>query len=358
MKVLYIGYYRESSDWGRFAKNNILALSRAGVDVVCRPFSFSEGVTPPELQEFEAKDLQGVEYCVQHVFPEHMVGSKKFKKNVGIFANECVDFDHSSWVDKLALMDEVWSPMAREGVTFMPQAFNIEDYKKPYNAINVESINNTFRFYTFADMSTLECVIRTFHSTFDRSDAVSLMLQLDTRVQNDELHNTVDRKITEIKESMGLQPNVNLYKQDFIVPFLRDDNSKFELHSYGNCYISQNSTAVSANDFDAMMLGSTPICGVHNPTNNYLHDNMFLPINSCYIRKPKTENSLFKDMSNSKDFRITLCERELGFAMRHAFENWKKDPMADVKRRGFALGHASEFDLEAVGNKMKEQLNV
>ena len=38
MKVLYIGYYKEDSDWGKITSNNILALDAAGIDVVCRNF--------------------------------------------------------------------------------------------------------------------------------------------------------------------------------------------------------------------------------------------------------------------------------------------------------------------------------
>ncbi len=45
MKVLYIGYYKEKSDWGRYATNNILALEKVGLDVVWCVNIFSKSTT-------------------------------------------------------------------------------------------------------------------------------------------------------------------------------------------------------------------------------------------------------------------------------------------------------------------------
>ena len=81
MKVLYIGYYKENSDWGRITENNILALDAAGVDVVCRSINLSQPrKISGRLAEIEQKDLSDCDFCIQHVFPDHLVGSKKFKK--------------------------------------------------------------------------------------------------------------------------------------------------------------------------------------------------------------------------------------------------------------------------------------
>ena len=41
MKVLYIGHYKDGTGWGDAATNNILALHKAGVDVVPRAISYN-----------------------------------------------------------------------------------------------------------------------------------------------------------------------------------------------------------------------------------------------------------------------------------------------------------------------------
>ena len=57
MKVLYIGYYKEDSEWGNITSNNILALDAAGIDVVCRNFKLTKDrdITG-RLKELEQKD--------------------------------------------------------------------------------------------------------------------------------------------------------------------------------------------------------------------------------------------------------------------------------------------------------------
>ena len=45
MKVLYIGNYNDGTGWGNACLNNILALDRAGVDVVPRAITFNNSDT-------------------------------------------------------------------------------------------------------------------------------------------------------------------------------------------------------------------------------------------------------------------------------------------------------------------------
>ena len=97
MKVLYIGYYKENSDWGKITTNNILALDAAGVDVVCRPVKLSQPrQISGRLKELEEKSVEGCDVCIQHVFPEHMVGAGVFKKNIGVIGGFFVELSHSS----------------------------------------------------------------------------------------------------------------------------------------------------------------------------------------------------------------------------------------------------------------------
>ena len=42
MKVLYIGHYKEFGGWSQAAIDNILALDKIGVDVVCRNVTLTQ----------------------------------------------------------------------------------------------------------------------------------------------------------------------------------------------------------------------------------------------------------------------------------------------------------------------------
>ena len=69
MKVLYIGHYKENGGWAQAATDQILALDRAGVDVVCRNVTLTQNKqnVHPKLIELENKSSQGCDVCIQHI---------------------------------------------------------------------------------------------------------------------------------------------------------------------------------------------------------------------------------------------------------------------------------------------------
>ena len=79
MKVLYTGYYREQSEWGVATTNNILALDKQGIDVVCRAIQLGDTKTPESIKHLEQKDVTGCDIHIQHVFPKDLVKSSAFK---------------------------------------------------------------------------------------------------------------------------------------------------------------------------------------------------------------------------------------------------------------------------------------
>jgi|TARA_R100000479_G_C6395802_1_gene207055 hypothetical protein len=355
MKVLYIGYYREHSDWSESAINNMLALEKAGCDVVARCIEFSKGETPNEIKHLENKDLEGVEYCIQHVFPHHMIGTNKFKKNVGYFCNEHVDIQHSTWVEKLELMDEVWTPTGSVGVK-MPHAVSHEKFSNNYSGMSVPALDATFKFYNIVNTNSLPSVIKAFHSEFSTFEPVNLILQVDSFQQDQELHNTLESKITDIKTGLGLQPDPRMYKRDFISTSWASPLSKFQLHDYADCYISNNNPSITSHDIEAVAFGNTPLVASLNPIVD-IFDSV-QKINSIYVSKSRSESSLFRDMNNSLDFSISVCERDLRQKMRDTYEKWKQDPMTSIENRKNGINAVAELSLEKTGEKMKEALSV
>lgn len=345
MKVLYVGYYRETGIWGEVAKNNILALEKAGCDVVCRCIDFGTGGdTPRELKRFEEKDLRDVEYCIQHVFPDHIVGSQKFKKNVAIFWNDHVEYKHSTWAEKLGLVDEVWFPKE------VYPAMDVRALSNNYSGLSIPSLDNTFKIYSIVDSGPLPSIVRAFHSEFDIVEPVNLILQIDSFDRNPELTNALAQKVDEIKATLGFPT-----KQDFISGYWDTQLSKYQLHEYGNCYVSNNKTGFDLYDVEAVAFGSNPIVAEQTVAASLLP---CVNVPGVYMRKKQAEKDLFRDMNNAHDFTIQPCEKAISEKMREAYNEWKKDPMKSVKDRKDGLEAVSKFSLENVGNKMKELLNA
>ena len=83
MKVLYIGHYKEFGGWATAAKNYILALDSVGVDVVCRNVTLTrDRKIDGRLAELEDRSVEGCDICIQHLLPHHLIGTKRFKKNI------------------------------------------------------------------------------------------------------------------------------------------------------------------------------------------------------------------------------------------------------------------------------------
>ena len=194
MKILYIAHYKESSGWSVAAKEHILALDNAGIDVVCRNVTLTQDNPNihPRLLELEKKDSSGCDVCIQHVLPHHLVGSKAFRKNIAYFVSESTSLKYIGWLQQLKQMDELWVPnwdlaksLQTDGITapihVVGHPCNISRYKTKYQEINLPIADGVFKFYYIGDINdrkNLESIITCFHSEFDRSEPVSLILKV------------------------------------------------------------------------------------------------------------------------------------------------------------------------------------
>ena len=98
MKVLYIGHYREGSGWGQAAIDNIRALKKVGVDVVCRNVALTKMLDiPKDIEECERKECHDATHCIQHVLPHLFVGSDRYIKNIGYFVSETAGTRNINW---------------------------------------------------------------------------------------------------------------------------------------------------------------------------------------------------------------------------------------------------------------------
>ena len=100
MKVLYIGHYKENSGWANAAVNQILALDKVGVDVVCRNVTLTQDNNniDPRIRQLEQKDSYGCDICIQHVLPHHLIGGDSFKRNIAFLESESTSLKNVGWL--------------------------------------------------------------------------------------------------------------------------------------------------------------------------------------------------------------------------------------------------------------------
>ena len=372
MKVLYVGYYCEKGEWGRAAINNILALEQAGVDVVCRAIQFAHKQCPPELLHLQAKDAHDCDILIQHVFPEHLVGSKKFKLNIAILANVVYDVSKSSWAEQLELVDQVWvqtwlgacslqSCNSRLNIHKIPQAIDTSIFTRSPD-INIPAINNKFKFYTIGSLSDaegLEQVLRTFHAEFRKTDPVALLMVLYTSSPEDTQKTSkfMEELSTKVKTQLKLEKDVGNYVQDMIITSEEMSPELLDIHAYADQYISCNrGLNMPLQEYYAVGYGSRPI----------LSEKHQLGIDSTAIRTCATilkthlspVGGMFDEVDNGNNYRVIMCDADLREQIVAAFNSWKKSPVEetlDKKNRGlFAI---KEFSMGVVGNQMKELIN-
>jgi len=224
MKILYIGHYKDGTGWGDAAKNNIIALSKAGVDVVPRAISYNEKDSEPdeEISKLEQKSSEGCDICIQHTLPSNYVYDSNFK-NIGYLATESSDFVDTAWQKNINMMDELWVPSeyvknscVKSGVTIpikiAPHCLNIDSYLKAEDGAKISQLLNTFNFAfvgEFIERKNIQALIKAFHTEFHPKENVSLLIKtsgVDISVVNNLIQAT--------KKGLKLREK---YKEDIVI---------------------------------------------------------------------------------------------------------------------------------------------
>ena len=377
MKVLYIAHYREFGGWSQAAVDQMLALDSVGVDVVCRNITLTSDKEKihPKIKEFEAKDSSGCDVCIQHVLPHHLVGTDQFKKNIAFLEAESFSIKSLPWFSHLQMMDQVWvanqdlkDSLDRDQlgipVKVVHHATDIKKYKKSYRQINVADIQNTFKFYYAGDLNdrkNIECISTCFHSEFDKSEDVSLLLKVNKfGMDPQSLHQILDNLLRETKTKLRVD-NPDNYKKEAVITVQISDEEMYSLHKLCDCFLlPSHGEAWSIPSLDAMGFGNTPVCSnfggpkefidKDNKNTGTLIDGVF----SCC----KCSDSAFPDMFTGREYWFQPCEKQMRETMRYYYESYKKDPVAHKKNSLEAgLAMVEKFSYKNIGEGMLEVLN-
>ena len=372
MKVLYIGHYREDTGWAQAARDYILAMDSAGIDVVCRNVTltqWSEDI-PQRIKHLESKNSEGCTACLQHVLPHHLVGTQLMDKNVALFVSESASIKPNNWFVHLQQMGEVWAPNTEMRDTFVeenllppdsirvvPYAFDLSKYKQPHKDMRIPGADSRFRLYYVGDVNdrkNLVSVIRCFYSEFDKSEPVSLILKVGKFGQSPaNIDAAIHQLCGNMKSRLRMYRSTEDYPPITVISNRLAEDELNALHQYADCFLCpSHGEGWSLPSFDAMCFGNTPICSntggprefinSDNPNTGSLVEGQ-LGVCDC-------NDAAFPDIFTGREEWFIPDESKFKKEMRYYYEN------RESIDRDEGLQQGEKFSYEKVGNQIKEYL--
>jgi len=381
MKVLYIGHYKEFGGWAQAATDQILSLDAVGIDVVCRNVTLTRDKQDvhPKLLELEKKDSSNCDFCIQHILPHHLVGTKAFKKNIAFLEAESDSIKQLAWFECLKQMDEVWVPnkdllnslindASQDGwqisAKLVHHATDIEKYKKQYENMSIPKANDSFKFYYAGDLNdrkNLECISSCFHSEFDKSEDASLIIK--TRKfgkSSDETKAELDNKLSHNKNLLRIYSSLDQYKKEIVIAEEIPIEQMYVLHNYCDCFLCpSHGEAWSIPSVDAMAFGNTPICSNFGGPKEFItEDENTGKLIDGHFEVCKCSDAAFPDIFTAREYWFQPCEKQIRKQMRKYYESYKKNPIVHKqKARAAGLNSVARFSHENIGKRMLEVLN-
>lgn len=376
MKVLYIGYLKESSGWGCAARDYALALDAAGVDVVVRCIMLKNSTyeLPPRLAELESKSSAGCDVCVQHLLPHHFEFNGKFQKNFGLFVCESSHFKESNWADQCNFMDEIIVPCCDNflatrfsGVTvpmhIVPHATDVTRFERSYGVLEQlkpQVDRDTFLFYAVGEWvrrKNFGALLRAFHTEFDPDENVELVIKSSLPGhQPDYAKARIESACDEIKGGLKLHGGKKgFYKKEIVITDRLTEEGMMKLHSSCDCFVlPSHGEAWCIPAFDAMAMGKTPIvpdgsCFPDWVTSRAGHGGYLVESHDSQVF---AVNDSFEDMFTGNEEWKDVKHSSLRAVMRDAFEGGDRAARSEIGRE-----NAYNFTYQKVGLQFQKVLH-
>ncbi len=375
MKILYLGVYRDGTGWGEAASRYILALDAAGVDVVPRPIKLNtvQHVPPARVLELEKRSSRGCNVVVQHILPHFMDYCGRFDLNAGLYFSETSSIRHSSWNDRLNLMDLAigcnaqMEAAALDSFVTTPYAVipipsDTERYARswePLERLRPLKDEGNFVFYTVGEMvrrKNLQGLLKAFHTEFAPEEPVQLVIKTSRPgMPPHETHRHMVAFCNEIKRGLKLYQggDPNHYKQEVIITERLSDDDVLRLHAACDCFVQPSyGEAWSIPAFDAMAMGKTPIVTNWAGYREFIGSSGWLV--PCHEEQVFGIDDGFVDLFTGKESWASVDHRSLRRAMREAYE----DEGLRQEKAGAGIKMATSFSYQKVGTTFREVLET
>lgn len=365
MKVLYIGHYREGNAWSYSAINHILSLECAGVDVVCRNVALSNTMAevPDLILELEKKQIAEVDYCIQNLLPNHLVGSKKFKKNVAFFPFETVINKNYVFMNYFDLVDELWVPNISSNKMLqeinikskvLPPPFNKNLISKDIKTLNLGNAQAKFKFYTVVSdwqKQNVDGILRSYFSEFKLEDQVCLIIVVNgDGISPQERSSKYSEKIQQIKNQLRIHKRSEYYPQVLLITQDFDSNMINSFHVSCDCYIDiSHSTIWDSSTYTPFFCGNKQICSNNGIAEDILAEEETVSLIDGVFSVCTQQESAFPAIFTGKEKWFMPSEAEVAKSMRK-FSEQRYSKKVEGKTK-------EEISLSTIGNKIKEFLN-
>ena len=377
MKVLYISNYKDGTGWGNAATDYILAMDSVGIDVVCRSISFNgeKGEVHPRILELERKSSRHSNVCIQHLLPHMLDYNGRFEKNIALYESETSNFKSSRWTEYINTMDEAWvvnKQMSEASlvsgvespIRIIPHTFDTSKYDKEYKPLDIPymDIENKFVFYFIGEAirrKNIFALIKAFHLEFDVDEPVDLIIKASKGgMSDDDCGKYIKELCDTAKENLKLYPSNDLYKSEFITTGFLDNEKMMRFHKTMDCFVMPSyGEAWCLPAFDAMAMGSTPICTNVGGMSDFLSDGGGTLIDGV-LEPAFGMTETFQDLYTGREDCVSINVRKLQKAMRRMYylASNSDSKYTNLQKQGREI--ADKYSYENIGNRIKEALNV
>ena len=377
MKVLYISNYKDGTGWGNAATDYILAMDSVGIDVVCRSISFNgeKGEVHPRILELERKSSRHSNVCIQHLLPHMLDYNGRFEKNIALYESETSNFKSSRLTEYINTMDEAWvvnkqmseaslSSGVESPIRIIPHTFDTSKYDKEYKPLDIPymDIENKFVFYFIGEAirrKNIFALIKAFHLEFDVDEPVDLIIKASKGgMSDDDCGKYIKELCDTAKENLKLYPSNDLYKSEFITTGFLDNEKMMRFHKTMDCFVMPSyGEAWCLPAFDAMAMGSTPICTNVGGMSDFLSDGGGTLIDGV-LEPAFGMTETFQDLYTGREDCVSINVRKLQKAMRRMYylASNSDSKYTNLQKQGREI--ADKYSYENIGNRIKEALNV
>jgi len=359
MKILFISNYRDGyNGWSEAALLYLKAMYSAGLNVVCRPIKLNEynGLVPEHVLEMESKSLNNIDIVIQNVLPNHMVYSKKFKYNIGLYYKETVENKHHIWDDALNMMDILWVPTQTMKIEDKEINENIDVVSVPYDPqefIDVKPLyipyKENYAFYWVGDLNrrkNLKCLIAAYYLGFTDIDCTSLIIKASKFGSSpSQVQDEVMKLCMVVADSLRIYNSFEDYPRITIIGEQLSRDAILGLHKSCDCFVYPSfGEAWGLPMMDALASGNILVASENGGALEMNTPNTILV--KGQIKTVQGMKSL-PGLYTGREKWIDTDPSDLCKAMRSAYE-----------RKPIENTIIDKFSIESVGNLIKGKLNA
>ena len=247
MNILYLGHYRENSTLGHSSRRYIQAINNIDyVNLSIRPLYLQKNVSKnisSSILSLESNESNYYDMVIQDTFPEYYEYNGMFGKNICMPKIISRNLQHTGWVDKINMMDEVWvasyfaeKSLRESGVSklikVIPEPFDIS-----IKAKNKSDTDKEFNFYSISSIDkkdNLLSLLVAYITEFNKSEKARLIIKMQ------------ECKESEIKDllnqayAISRKSSADVNEPVIIVGFV-DEERMQELLNNTDCYTDTSS---------------------------------------------------------------------------------------------------------------------